>query len=88
MSDEQADYQKERAARLRKAERSKIALAVFRDLCLLERRRLDEMRGPDNQLGTDLPVDYRCAATCAVEAADALLDMLDPPEQLLPDYVA
>jgi hypothetical protein len=80
---EENDYRQERAARWRKIERAKIALAVYRDLCLLERKRLDEM------MDVAVPVDYKLAATCAVEAADTLLEALEPQadEPIIPEYV-
>lgn len=70
-------------ARERKQHRIRIATAVFRDLMLLERWRLDEL--PD---GVELPVDLKCCACVATEAADALLNALDPPVDapVLPPY--
>ncbi len=81
---EESEWEKSREEKRRREERIRFAGMVFRDLCLLERRRLDEMK-PD---GCELPVDYKCAATCAVEAADALIAAVDFDEtkSVLPPY--
>lgn len=69
------------AQRLRKESRHRIALAVFRDTCALERSA--------QPIKHDQAQDYASHATEAVEAADALLAALDhdPIKSVLPDYV-
>ena len=81
MNDEETDYQKERAARMREIERHGIAKVIFRDLCAE-----DNHRHPNR----DTPTDYAAMALEAVEAADALLVALefDPEKRVLPDYEA
>lgn len=67
-----------RAATARKADRLKIALAVYRDGVVAAHK------PPWDQ---EQPIDFKALACCAVEAADALLVALDPSGiPPFPDY--